>query len=204
MTLPKLERKPGVTEMWRSGSGFEDISLLLQELHEGVLELAEGQNKGKPPFKYPTPISVLAADGYDRTPPTLGYVLSIDTDAEEWRRWVFEIPVEAYRQSCEKLPPMIREAMTTTSGRVHLGILLQAGLSPKIIEERLSDPAVRFLRAKIERLKKEREAVPSPADLAKQFGMFRPDRVTRDLLLQHEITSIGQALHELELGEHLA
>lgn len=202
--LPKLELKPGYTGCFIGGRGHDDILQLLWDLHAGVMEIAP-RHVGSKPLKLDLrTLSVLACDGYDRSPPTLGFVLRTTGDEEE-RNWEFFITIADYRRTAEKLPPTIRETITTVIGRVRLGRLLQAGLDPPTIEARLTSPEVKFLQAKLTRLRAEIESVKVAAfrEAGTRPGFLQPDPATKRFFLEQKEAALAELLAELERGEHL-
>jgi hypothetical protein len=146
MALPKLELKPGYTESFYGGRGHEDVLVLLQDIHAGVLELGLGV------------CEVLAHDHPQR--PAFGFDLSPKKEdaAGNARWWEFFIDMPHYNGTKDRLPPCIREVIVDTSGRIRLAAMLQLGMSVEAIEARLSEPALILVRSKIARLEQARKA----------------------------------------------
>lgn len=164
MALPEFEIKPGYDGHYEFGKGYSDITDLLRDLHEGILEIAAEQfpNK-KPPFiladNEANKLLVLNCDDHRRTPPTFGFLLStIDngnpfTGVERW--WEFFINIKDFKSTAHKLAPDLQTAFKENRERIYLAILFEAGFSPEQIADRFADPAVRYLREEAKRLAEE-------------------------------------------------
>jgi hypothetical protein len=129
MPLPRLELKPGVSEMSWRGRGHDNICVLLRDLHEGVLELGIGN------------CEVLAHDAPQLVPAQFGFDLC-NTDGGNNRFWSFMMTTEDFKRTCGPLPAALRGAMMGLGGRQRMAAMLQAGLSPEQIGECMGDPAI--------------------------------------------------------------
>ncbi len=199
MPLPKLEHKPGVGETRRSGRDFTDISTLLRDLHDGVLELGVGK------------CEVLAHD-VPREEAKFGFDLCQDPSAGEWRVWEFLIPVRAFKQTSEALSDSLREEFKSLTGRGRLARMLQAGLDARSIEERLRDPAFLFVLRKIKELtvlvnqaqdEAQQEMKVPIGERRQRYSLMRPRPATQRFLLQYQIEALSDLLGHLEIGVHL-
>ncbi len=195
MPLPKLELKPGVTEMVTGGRPHDDIRVLLRDLHEGVMELGVGN------------CEVLVHDKYQLLPPQFGFDLC-QRDEEHHRVWEFMITLGDFSRWASMIHPALREALTTVQGRQRLARMFQAGLHPREIGDRLVDPAVVFIRRRLKELDEKAKQAQVEAQLQKNRGEVRrtllaPDPATVHFFTQYEMSALEKIVADLELGKHL-
>lgn len=198
MPLPKLELKPGVTESIIRAKDHDDIRVLLRDLHEGVEELGIGG------------CEVLAHDLYMEK--KFGFDLCHVADTNVHRVWTFVIHVTDFKRTSEMLPPRVREELGTTHGRAKLARMFQAGMDYRRIEDRLSDPAVLYIRQQMKELQAKADQAQAEAQAEMHGGNPAPRRglfglgaqpATTHFLLQQRLAALSDIVQDLELGKHL-
>lgn len=132
MPLPRYELGPEGKERQVSGHGFDDIGLLLKELHEGVLELGVGD------------CECSSLDRPQMTPPHFGFELWACYETKGiYAWWHFLIPVAKFRVTRHTLPDAVREAFVAPGGRGKLARLLGQGVPPGELEKALASERLR-------------------------------------------------------------
>jgi hypothetical protein len=130
--LPRYELGPEGREVQHKGHGFTDITVLLKELHEGILELGVGD------------CACSCLDRPRMTPPHFGFELYACYETKGvYAWWHFLIPIADFRKTCLALPQAVQEAFLTTTGRSKLAKLLGQGMAPKELEKALASEALR-------------------------------------------------------------
>jgi hypothetical protein len=161
MTQPKIDLKAEYDGRYNAGKCYNDITDLLRDVHQGVVEIAAERLPNRtPPFILADnevyKLSVLNCDDPQRKPPSLGFLLSTIDNGNPFtgieREWKFYIGLKDLKNTTHKLAPDLQTAFKGSRDRVYLAILLQAGFSPEQIAAKFADPAVRFFRKEVERL----------------------------------------------------
>lgn len=116
-----MELKPGVSESYRGGKGFDTIAELFTELHAGVKELGVGVGE------------VLSHDDPQRTPARLGFDLCVE-NLGIYRYWEFSIELPKLNASRSSLSPRVTESLLTSKGRASLARAFQEGVGPEGLE----------------------------------------------------------------------
>jgi hypothetical protein len=123
-------------EQWSSSlantvnsKGLSDITALLQELHEGFLELRAGLK---------VDVEVVPRDNPTHKPATVGFFLrAIYNDCvREWDRFITTADLKRTHGS---LHPIVSEAFQTQTGRALIARLLQDGVAPNQLADRLGE-----------------------------------------------------------------
>lgn len=120
MTLPRLNIDEGISEVYQTGKGYDNVIHLFKDLRTGVSELL---SLGK--------CNVLP---YEETSNHIfGFVLFSD-DGENECYWEFFIRMNDYSKTKHTLPSRVQEAFKTTDGKYKVAKMIEQGFGMEQID----------------------------------------------------------------------